>query len=257
MMRSRTLTTMLVFICAIAPDLLADTVSDRQRDFLRSLELFDMAKSPEEFRESAKVLESFVADGFCNGAVYYNLGNAYYRAGDFGRAILNYRKAKHYLPRDPLLEANLQQALASAPGKIAEPPMPWWQHVMFWQESLSHPARVAIALISSSLAPILAFIAFWFRRHNLLWLAGGMTAMALLFTLDAGLNSPERFSASRAVISGETVARKGIGKDYEAAFDAPLRDGAEFIILNETSGWTFGHFAGIGNGWVRNEFVAR
>ena len=161
-MRPRTLTTMLVFICAIAPDLLADTVSDRQRDFLRSLELFDMAKSPEEFRESAKVLESFVADGFCNGAVYYNLGNAYYRAGDFGRAILNYRKAKHYLPRDPLLEANLQQALASAPGKIAEPPKPWWQHVMFWQEYLSHPARVATALISFALAPILAFVSFLF-----------------------------------------------------------------------------------------------
>ena len=256
-MSSRTLTTVLVFLCALAPDVLAVTVGDRQTDFLRSLELFDKAKSPEEFRESAAVLESIVADGFRNGAVYYNLGNAYYRAGDFGRAILNYHKAKPYRPRDPLLEANLRQALASAPGKIAEPPKPWWLHVMFWQESLSHPARAAIALFSFSLAPILALVAFWFRRRNLLWLAGGMTAIALLFTLDVALNSPERFSASRAVITGETVARKGIGKDYEAAFDAPLKDGAEFIVLNETSGWTFGHFAGIGDGWVRNEFVAR
>ena len=257
MMSLKTLIMMQIFLCALATDSLADTAGDRQGDFLRSLELFDIAKSPEDFRESAKVLESIVADGFCNGVVYYNLGNAYYRAGDFGRAILNYRKAKLYRPRDPLLEANLQQALASAPGKIAEPPKPWWQHVMFWQEYLSHPARVATALISFALAPILAFVSFLFCRRRLLWLAGGMTAMALLFTLDVGLNSPERFSASRAVITGETVARKGIGKDYEPAFDAPLKDGAEFVILDETSGWTFGHFAGIGDGWVRNEFVAR
>ena len=257
MMSSKAFTMMLVLMFAMASDLLAATVGDRQTDFLRSLELFDKAKSPEEFRESAKVLESILADGFSNGAVYYNLGNAYYRAGDFGRAILNYRKAKPYRPRDPLLEANFQQALASAPGKITEPPKPWWQHVMFWQEWLSHPARVEVAIFAFALAPILALVSFWFRRRNLLWIAGGMTALALLFTLDAGLNSPERFSASRAVITGETVARKGIGKDYEAAFDAPLKDGVEFIVLNEASGWTFGHFAGIGDGWVRNEFVAR
>ena len=257
MMSLKTLIMMQIFLCALAPDPLAGTAGDRQRDFLGSLELFDIAKSPEDFRESAKLLESIVADGFCNGVVYYNLGNAYYRAGDFGRAILNYRKAKPYRPRDPLLEANLQQALASAPGKIAEPPKPWWQHVMFWQEYLSHPSRVAIALISFTLAPILAFVSFLFSRRRFLLLAGGLTATALLFTLDAGLNSPERFSASRAVITGETVARKGIGKDYEPAFDAPLKDGAEFVILDETSGWTFGHFAGIGDGWVRNEFVAR
>ncbi len=249
--------TMLVLIYAIAPDLLADSVLDLEKDFLRSLELFDVAKSPEEFRESAKVLESIDAGGFRNGIVYYNLGNAYYRAGDFGRAILKYRKAKLYRPRDPLLEANLQQALASAPGKIAEPQKPWWQHVMFWQDSLSHPARVAIALISSALAPLLVLVALLIRHRNLLWIAGGLTSLALLFTLEAGLNSPEIFSASRAIITGETVARKGIGKDYEAAFDAPLKDGAEFIVLDEASGWTFGHFAGIGDGWVRNECVAR
>ena len=59
------------------------------------------------------------------------------------------------------------------------------------------------------------------------------------------------------MITGETVARKGIGKDYEAAFDSPLKDGAEFMVLEEINGWTFGHFNGIGDGWVRNEFVAR
>ena len=244
-------------VLAFSCELQADQSVDRQQTFKRSIELFDMAQSPGEFRESAKVLESILADGFCNGAVYYNLGNAYYRAGDFGRAILNYRKAKLYRPRDPLLEANLQQALASAPGKIAEPPKPWWLHVMFWTETLAHPTRVLIAILSFALAPLIALIAIWFRRRNFLWLASGITALGLLFVLDAGLNSPERFSANRAVITGETVARKGIGKDYEAAFNAPLKDGAEFVVLNETSGWTFGHFAGIGDGWVRNEFVAR
>ena len=247
----------LFLVVVHTPDLLADKRTDWQRDFLRSIELFDAAKSPEEFRESAQMLESIVADGVCSGAVYYNLGNAYYRAGDFGRAIINYRKAKPYRPGDPLLEANLQQALVSAPGKLPEPPRPWWDHVLFWTGSIAYPNRVAIALSLLVLAPLIALSAMLFQRRKLLWFAGAITGVAILFVTDAGLNSPENANLNRAVITGETVARKGIGKDYEAAFDTPLNDGAEFVVLQETNGWTFGHFSGIGDGWVRNEFVAR
>ncbi len=80
-------------------------------------------------------------------------------------------------------------------------------------------------------------------------------SLASALGLDTAINNPD--SANRAVIIGETLARKGIGKDYEPAFDQPLRDGAEFSILSQTNDWTFGHFEGIGDGWVRNDFVAR
>ncbi len=245
------------FMCDYAPDSNADQDSDLQREFLKSLELFDNAKSSEDFLASAKVLEGMVSEGACSGAVFYNLGNAYFRAGQFGRAILNYRKAKPYRPRDPLLEANLQQAILSAPGRLTEPTKPWWLHVLFWTEYLSYPTRVMVALGTFSIAPIVAFVAVLFQRRAFVFIAGGLAAIAILFSVDCAVNSPEKLYGSRAVITSETIARKGIGKDYEAAFDSPLKDGAEFDVLQETNGWTFGHFAGIGDGWVRNEFVAR
>ncbi len=247
----------ILIACVFTAKLRADQEGDRQRDFLRSLELFDKAKTPNEFRESAKLLESLLVDGYCNGAVYYNLGNAYFRAGDFGRAILNYRKAKPYRPSDSLLEANLQQALASAPGRIAIPPKPWWSPVMFWTESLAYPTRVWLAIIACAISPLLIFSSVLLRRRSLVWVAIGLTVLGIVFSIDGYLNSPERTTNRLAVITSETVARKGIGKDYEPAFDAPLKDGAEFAVLNETNGWTFGHFAEIGDGWVKNDFVAR
>ena len=247
----------MLLACVLAASLRADQEGDRQRDFLRSLELFDKAKTPEDFRESARVLETLLADGYCNSAVYYNLGNAYFRAGDFGRSILNYRKAKPYRPSDSLLEANLQQALASAPGRIPVPPKAWWSPVMFWTESLAYPTRVWLALLMLGIAPLIVFASVMLRRRNLVWFAIGLTVLGMVFSIDGYLNSPERNSNRLAVITGETVARKGIGKDYEAAFSAPLKDGAEFVVLNETNGWTFGHFAEIGDGWVKNDFVAR
>src|SRR5580658_931414 len=113
----------------------------RERTFVRALEVFDAAKTPGDYRESAALLESLLADGFRNGAVYYNLGNAYFRAGEYGRSIAAYRKAKPYRPRDPYLEANLRQALSVAPGRLAEPPLPWWMHVLFWSGAQSFPDK--------------------------------------------------------------------------------------------------------------------
>ena len=55
----------------------------------------------------------------------------------------------------------------------------------------------------------------------------------------------------------ETLVRKGIGQNYEPAFDQPLRDGAEFTVLSENGDWVFGHFDGIGDGWLRSADIVR
>jgi hypothetical protein len=228
----------------------------RERSFAHALELFDSAKTADEYRESAKVLESTLADGFRSGAVYYNLGNAYFRAGEYGRAILNYRKAKPYRPRDPYLAANLQQALAVAPGRLTEPARPWWTHVLFWTEWLSYPIKVQTSFGGLILAAAMTALAVLLRRPRLYMLTAALLLVSAAIGLDAALCYADAMNSHRAVITGETVARKGADNSYEPAFDQPLRDGAEFTILDERPDWTFGQFESIGVGWVRNEFIA-
>ena len=229
----------------------------RERDFVRALELFDHAKTADDYRESARLLESIVADGYRNGAVYYNLGNAWYRAGEYGRAILNYRKARPYRPRDSYLAANLEQALMSAPGRLQEPPRSWWTHVVFWTDWLSFPTKVKLFCGGLSLAAVGLTLSVWLRLSRTTLPITILLVMSIAVGIDAWLSDPDLADSKRAVITGETIARKGTGQSYEAAFDQPLRDGAEFQVLSETADWTFGHFEGIGDGWIRNEFVAR
>ncbi|WP_373652350.1 tetratricopeptide repeat protein [Schlesneria sp. DSM 10557] len=246
-----------VFLLMTGQQVSAADSGAAERSFVRALELFDSAKSTEDYLKSASELESIVADGYRNGAVYYNLGNAYFRAGQFGRAILNYRKARSYLPTDPYLKANLEQALAMAPGRLTEVPQPWWTHVFFWTDWLSFPSKCLTFLIGMSISAVAAVVAFWFRRPRFCLPIAGLVVASLAMGLDAWLTDPELLDADRAVITRETIARKGTGEAYEAAFDHPLRDGAEFRVLGETPGWTFGHFEGIGDGWIRNDCVAR
>ena len=235
----------------------AEEPTNRERAFIRALDLFDAATSADQYREAAKEFESILTDGYRSGAVYYNLGNSYFRAGEYGRAILNYRKAMPYLPRDPYLKANLKQAIAVAPGKLAEPPTPWWSHVLFWSEWVSFPSKVMACGIALCGAALLLVIAVTLRVSRLLWLVPVLLAIGLTVGVDIVLDNAEAMGSQHAVITGETIARKGTGNSYEPAFDQPLRDGAEFTVLSTSSDWTLGRFEGIGDGWVRNDFVAR
>jgi len=228
----------------------------RERTFLRALEIFDAARSPQEYAESAALLQSLLSDGFRNGAVYYNLGNAWFRAGQYGRAIAAYRKAKAYRPRDPYLDANLRQALSVAPGRLSEPPPAWWTHVLFWSGWFSLPEKVYATFAVVLLAAAAAIAALMFRRPRVYWLCAALGLGAVVLGVDAGLAYLDVASSRHAVVTDETIARKGIGKDYEPAFDQPLKDGAEFTILSENGDWIFGHFEGIGDGWLRREHVA-
>jgi tetratricopeptide (TPR) repeat protein len=244
-----------LLVFAIAQSTYAIASESRERVLSNAQAMFDNAKTPDDYRASAQEFEKAVVGGFQNGAVFYNIGNAYFQAGEYGRAIINYRKAKQFRPRDSYLEANLQQAIAMAPGRLAAVPKPWWNHVLFWTEWFSIPQKVKLTACGLIAAACLLVIATLLERSRLNLLVGVVFSFALMVGIDTAINNP--WSVKRAAITGETIARKGIGKDYEPAFDQPLRDGAEFTVLNQTNDWTFGHFEGVGDGWVRNEFVAR
>jgi tetratricopeptide (TPR) repeat protein len=230
---------------------------DRERAFFRALELFETAKSPDDFRQSAAAFESMLADGSHNSAVYYNIGNAYVRAGDFGKAINAYRKARIFRPRDPFLEANLRHALSLAPGRLPEQPAPWWRNIVFWSDWLSYGEKFQAALAAILLAFVVAcaLLRWPLRAGN--WIVAGLLVAALLLSVDAGIAYDAVHHPRRAVVVQETVARKGNGPSYEPAFDQPLKDGAEFTITERRGEWVFGHFEGVGDGWLRQEAIAQ
>src|SRR5438046_7752180 len=62
------------------------------------------------FKEAIAGYEALVRPGQWNANLFYDLGNAYFRTGDFGRAILNYERALALDPHHPEAAANLQIA---------------------------------------------------------------------------------------------------------------------------------------------------
>lgn len=248
---------LLVNMAAWGTSCLADEVSGVQEQFQAAQTKFESAQSPEDFLETAKMFEGILGQGIESGVVRFNLGNAYFRANEFGRSILNYRKAKLLMPTNPYVQANLEQAISLSPGRLPGGSSPGWKNFLFWSDWLTPSAKIWVGSVGMSAVAVIGLLAVWLRMAWLRLIGAAIFLFSCLLLWDAWNVQHEIEHSRLGVVVAETVARKGTGDDYAPAFDQPLRDGAEFMVLSETSNWTFGRFEGVGDGWIRSEFVAR
>lgn len=75
-------------------------------------QFFEANRAYKDDRYSAAVegYRKLVDDGYVSGHIYYNLGNAFFRLGEVGQAILFYERARLLIPRDDDLLFNLAHA---------------------------------------------------------------------------------------------------------------------------------------------------
>ena len=76
----------------------------------RSNQLYENGR----FQEASQTYQQLVDLGVEHENLFYNLGNAYYKSGDLGRAVLNYERARRMAPRDADIRANLDFARSLA-----------------------------------------------------------------------------------------------------------------------------------------------
>ncbi|MCB0176736.1 MAG: tetratricopeptide repeat protein [Anaerolineae bacterium] len=70
------------------------------------------------YAQAVEIYETMVAAGIQDSTLYYNLGNAYFKQGQLGKAILNYRRAYRLDPRDVDNNVNLALARSQALDKL-------------------------------------------------------------------------------------------------------------------------------------------
>lgn len=64
------------------------------------------------YKEAIAAYEEILNNGFESGALYYNLGNSYFKDDQLGKAIVNYERADGLIPRDGDLKSNYDFALS-------------------------------------------------------------------------------------------------------------------------------------------------
>ena len=104
---------LLAFIClalALSVHASADPLDDANRAFAEG-----------HYHESTLGYQSVLTQNGYSSPVLFNLGNSYYREGDFANAILAYQRAQWLSPGNPDIAANLSVARKQAGLPVVEP----------------------------------------------------------------------------------------------------------------------------------------
>lgn len=236
-------TVLLATGCAQRPD------TEVLRLFQEAQEIFDQARSPDDFLKAAALYQAIVERNVVSGAVLYNQGNALMQAGERGRAIAAYRQAQRYRPRDPLLDANLRYALGVE--SAADRRRPLVEHLLFWQDWLSYPEKFHLAGAGLAATLTLGLVALGSRRRLWARLALAAAAVSLLLVFSAGYDW-YRYDATThgVIVQRQVIARKGDGLGYEPAFTAALAEGTEWVLIARRGGWLLVRLADGQQGWV-------
>ena len=208
------------------------------------------------FTEATALFQTLVDAGVMDGTVYYNLGNAYFKAGDLGRAILNYRRAQRLLPRDPDVAANLQLARTQTRDQLEVEDrsalVVLTRRVLVEWTTLDEAASLALGVWVVECALAVAAILWPQGRGGLRYGIIVVGALLGLSVLSVGIRVLDARGRIPAIVVAEAAdVRSGPAADYLLEFT--LHAGAEVRILENREGWVRVALPGDLQGWMPGE----
>lgn len=205
-----------------------------------------------KYDQAIPLYENLLSSGYYSAGVLFNLGNAYFKNGELGRAIFEYRRARQIDPRDPDLQANLRFARDRVTGGLSIQPG-WADRVLGWL-TLNEVAVMTAVLFWAWIA--LASVVRW-RPGWRASLRAYSSLLAFCFFVALGvLGLATRASGQNAaiVVTRQAVVRLGPLKESQESFMAP--DGAELRLLARRDDWFQVADRAGRSGWIDSEDVA-
>ena len=207
-----------------------------------------------DYRAAAACFEALEQSGTHNGHLLYNLGNAWYRAGDPARALLAYRRASLYLPRDGDLAANLESVRGQTKDDLDPPDTrsTLASTLLGPYDALSQRELLLVGGIAWALFMLL--LAWRTRRElpyglGLVLLTGSVAVFGLV---GGGARSYQTSHSPIAVVlSPEVTVRSG--RDVRSTDLVRLHAGAEVRALEEHDDWTQVLLSNGTRGWLPRE----
>ena len=188
-----------------------------------------------------------------NGHVFFNLGNAYFRVNDLGRAILSYERARVHMPRDPDLAFNLRYAQDQMIDAISDEKT-FSNMVFFWLDDLS-PSEVYWLFVASHVLffGLLVYRQFSRAEWSFYLLLFSM-ALWMVSGCSYGLREFQIRNDNRIVVLSEEVpVLAGPGHGNTILFK--LHAGAPVRFERSEDGWSLIRLPDKKRGWVETSGI--
>jgi len=217
------------FACLILlVGLLAAKGADAQSDFAAGNKAYEQGR----FAEAATHYRAALTNGMAGEGTWFNLGNAEFKAGRLGPAIVAYRRAEQITPRDAALRANLHFARKKATGED-DPVAPLTFQILRFL-TFNEWTGLAGGIISALFLVLAAAEMRGVRAGR-----GSISLFALLavgFSAGtAGSYFDRNLRREGVVIVKQSAVRFGPLEDSQTAFQ--LNEGVEVQVTEATAEW--------------------
>lgn len=228
--------------------------ADDASEFRRANEAYEQR----DYTAAVGLYEGFLSRGVESAEIYYNLGNAYFKQGDVGRAVLNYLRAERLNPADEDIRHNLEFARQFSRVKLEGVQLNPIQSLF---ESVVAPYRLSTMAWVSSVLFILFCAALAIRfglgfRGG--WVRAGVIATLVLVLAAAGLTTfkyrTEFLTRRVVIIADESPVQNGPSQNAGIEFQGAPGLVAE--VLTESGGYYNVLFENKRRGWIRRDLVA-
>jgi len=221
--------------------------SDLAADFDAANKLYEERK----YSDAVAAYEKLERTHLASPALYFNLGNAFFKSGQIGRAIVAYRQAESLAPRDPDVSANLQFARNQIPGPATAPSR--WQR---WLGTLTVNEWTKLAAAAFWLLFLFLAAGQWrptLQRRLRVYTASVGGAAVVLFACLGLAWHEQRSTKTAVVITREAVVRQGPLDEASETF--AVHDGAELSVLDHKDNWLLVSAGNRQFGWLKRDAV--
>jgi tetratricopeptide (TPR) repeat protein len=198
------------------------------------------------FKEAINQYEALIAAGQWSANLFYDLGNAHFRSGDFGRAILNYQRALALEPHHAEAQANLRVARDEA--RALELRASWPERYLRFGTINQYALVAAVAFWLATFC-IVALILRRQKSGALMLLS--VLSVALCVSLVAAilwLNVAGKDRALAIVIGKDAEARVATADNANRVLVLP--PGSEIKIVKQRGDWLYAALPNNLNGWI-------
>jgi tetratricopeptide (TPR) repeat protein len=208
-----------------------------------------------QFQESIKIYTKIIDQGYESYALYYNLGNAYFRNNENTEAIYYYEKALKLAPKNEDLQHNIEVANSKLIDKVEKVPelfyKRWWKEILYLLD-IDKLAIINILFLTSALLLIALYIVLSniLIRKVCFWVGFSLLLLFGIGTIAASQRNHILKEQHEAIVFTPTVNIKS-SPDENSKDIFVLHEGTKVTLLDVVAEWQEIRIANGSIGWIK------
>ncbi len=212
-----------------------------------------------EYEQAINTYNSILNQGYISAPLYYNLGNAYFRADNLAAAILNYERALKIDPLDKDVQQNLDYANSKTLDNFNKVPelfiTKWFNAILGWFTVSQWGVATIVLMVLVCVCAIMFFLANSYRIRQISFYVGiVMLVLSVCSYINGSVLNNRMENLQYAIVMQPTAMVKS-SPDENSADKFLVHEGCKVEIEDNVNNWCKVKLSDGNTGWIEDSSV--